>query len=62
MSSPHGWGLASSPDFELCGQDAFARVEEAGIRVSSKRVGEYQLKELLDESDHFQEWLEYIQN
>lgn len=34
-------------------------VEEAGIKesVRLKRVGEYQLKELLDESDHFQEWL-----
>ncbi|MBR9910594.1 MAG: BREX system serine/threonine kinase PglW [Gammaproteobacteria bacterium] len=34
-------------------------VAEAGIKesVRLRRVGEYQLKELLDEADHFQEWL-----
>ncbi|MCP5011171.1 MAG: BREX system serine/threonine kinase PglW, partial [Aestuariibacter sp.] len=34
-------------------------VEEAGIKesVRVRRVGQYELKELLDEADHFQEWL-----
>ncbi|UZE96938.1 BREX system serine/threonine kinase PglW [Alkalimarinus alittae] len=34
-------------------------VEEAGIKesVRMRRVGHYELKEVLDESDHFQEWL-----
>ena len=34
-------------------------VEEAGIKesVRMRRVGHYELKELLDEADHFQEWL-----
>jgi len=33
-------------------------MEEAGIKesVRMRRVGQYELKELLDESDHFQEW------
>ncbi len=33
-------------------------VEEAGIKesVRMRRVGQYELKELLDEADHFQEW------
>lgn len=34
-------------------------VEEAGIKesVRMRRVGHYELKELLNEADHFQEWL-----
>nr|MDT0253353.1 protein kinase [Endozoicomonas sp.] len=39
---------------------AIARaMEEAGIKesVRSRRVGQYELAELLDEADHYQEWL-----
>jgi hypothetical protein len=34
-------------------------LEEAGIKESlrSRRVGLYELNELLDEADHFQDWL-----
>jgi len=34
-------------------------IEEAGIKesVRMRRVGHYELKDLLDEADHFQEWL-----